>query len=96
MAESMCDRESSNAFRSLKPEQKIAVDALLAGKDVFAVLPTGFGKSFIYQTFVLERAKFCKNESTVPDKRNIRAGSFITSFHYDFDICWLHGLNNIY
>ena len=37
---------------TLKPEQEIAVRDLLAGKDVLAVLPTGFGKSLIYQTFL--------------------------------------------
>ena len=36
----------------LKPEQTQAVISLLNGKDVFAVLPTGFGKSLIYQSFV--------------------------------------------
>ena len=36
----------------LKEEQKLAVEALLSGKDVMAVLPTGFGKSIIYQSFV--------------------------------------------
>ena len=36
----------------LKPEQKEAIKSLLKGKDVFAVLPTGFGKSLIYQSFV--------------------------------------------
>ena len=39
----------------LKPEQESAVRALLAGRDVRAVLPTGYGKSLIYQLFV--RAK---------------------------------------
>ena len=36
---------------SLKPEQTQAVEALLAEKDVLAILPTGFGKSLIYQVF---------------------------------------------
>ena len=36
----------------LKPEQKEAIISLFKGKDVFAVLPTGFGKSLIYQSFV--------------------------------------------
>ena len=40
---------------TLKPEQEVAVRALLDGKDVLAVLPTGYGKSMIYQMFV--RAK---------------------------------------
>ena len=29
-------------------EQKLAVEALLSGKDVIAILPIGFGKSIIY------------------------------------------------
>ena len=36
----------------LKPEQESAVRALLADRDVLAVLPTGYGKSLIYQMFV--------------------------------------------
>ena len=33
----------------LKEEQRNAIKAFVNRKDVFAVLPTGFGKSFIYQ-----------------------------------------------
>ena len=33
----------------LKDEQFCAVESVLRGKDVLAVLPTGFGKSLIYQ-----------------------------------------------
>ena len=36
-----------------KREQKEVVSHLLKGKDVFAVIPTGFGKSLIHQCFVL-------------------------------------------
>ena len=39
----------------LKREQKQAVANLMDGKDVLAVLPTGFGKSLIYQSFVLAK-----------------------------------------
>ena len=39
----------------LKTEQKEAVESLLRGKDVFGVLPTGFGKSLIFQLFVLAK-----------------------------------------
>jgi len=39
----------------LKREQKEAVSRLLEGKDVLAVLPTGFGKSLIYQSFVMAK-----------------------------------------
>jgi len=35
----------------LKKEQEQAVIALLEKKNVFAVLPTGFGKSLIYQSY---------------------------------------------
>ena len=37
----------------LKREQTLAVECLLEGRDVLAVLPTGFGKSAIYQSFLL-------------------------------------------
>ena len=33
----------------LKEEQKTALESFLCKKDVFAVLPTGYGKSIIYQ-----------------------------------------------
>jgi superfamily II DNA helicase RecQ len=36
----------------LKEEQDKAVRDILKGKHVFAVLPTGYGKSLIYQAFV--------------------------------------------
>ena len=39
----------------LKPEQESAVKDLLADRDVLAVLPTGYGKSLIYQMFVREK-----------------------------------------
>ena len=39
----------------LKSEQKEAVESLLKGRDVFGVLPTGIGKSLIFQVFVLAR-----------------------------------------
>ena len=41
----------------LKREQKKSLIDLLLKKDVLAVLPTGFGKSLIYQYFVLSKAK---------------------------------------
>ena len=36
----------------LTPEQRQAVEALLQGRDVLAVLPTGYGKSMIFQVYV--------------------------------------------
>ena len=35
----------------LKPEQNLCLETLLSGRDVLAILPTGFGKSLIYQLF---------------------------------------------
>ena len=37
----------------LKPEQQEAVKLLLDGKNVFVTLPTGYGKSAIYQVLPL-------------------------------------------
>ena len=37
------------SISSIKPEQESALVEYLNGKDVLAVLPTGFGKSLIYQ-----------------------------------------------
>ena len=39
--------ESSDLF--LKPQQKEALRLVWKGKDVFVLLPTGFGKSIIYE-----------------------------------------------
>ena len=39
----------------LKEEQRNAIKAFVDGKYVFAVLPTGFGKSLIYQVYPIER-----------------------------------------
>ena len=39
----------------LKVEQKEDVESLLRGKEVFGVQPTGFGKSLIFQLFVLAK-----------------------------------------
>ena len=39
----------------LKDKQEEALKSLLDVKDVFAVLPTGFGKSLIYQSFVIAK-----------------------------------------
>ena len=40
-----------------KKEQEQAVIALLEKKDVFAVLPTGFGQSLIYQSYSLANSE---------------------------------------
>jgi ATP-dependent DNA helicase RecQ len=40
-------------FTALRPGQRSAIDAVLAGRDTLAVLPTGSGKSAIYQLAAL-------------------------------------------
>ena len=41
---------------TLKDEQKEAVKSLLSGRDVLAILPTGFGKSLIFQLFAIAKS----------------------------------------
>ena len=38
-------------IKALRSEQKMCLFNLSRGKDVFAILPTGFGKSLIFQLF---------------------------------------------
>ena len=56
----MVDRAFSYALQrlgcpdlTLKPEQRVAVEFLYEGKDVFLWLPTGFGKSMCYEVLVI-------------------------------------------
>src|SRR6476620_3777655 len=48
---SACRQTARRAFRipSLRPEQETAMLAILKGRDALVALPTGFGKSLIYQ-----------------------------------------------
>ena len=39
----------------LKREQETAVKELLAGRDVMAILPTGFGKSLTFTVFAIAK-----------------------------------------
>ena len=50
---------------SLKEEQAIALKAFVEKEDVFAVLPTGFGKSLIYQLAPLVGKKLGLAENPV-------------------------------
>lgn len=49
----------------LKDEQRNAIDSLLSNKDVMAILPTGFGKSLIFQVFAVARSKQTGQSSTI-------------------------------
>jgi len=42
---------NSNLSFELKQERRKAVNCSLEGRNVFAVMPSGFGKSFIFQLF---------------------------------------------
>ena len=45
----VCDHVARNlGYESFKPDQKTIVSGLLEGRDVFAILPTGYGKSLCY------------------------------------------------
>ena len=46
-----CRQTARRTFRiqSLRPEQELAMLAVLNGRDALVALPTGFGKSLIYQ-----------------------------------------------
>ena len=50
---------------TLRPEQSQAVEALLQGKDVLAILQTGYGKSMIFQVYVDGAAVKVKEHQTV-------------------------------
>jgi ATP-dependent DNA helicase RecQ len=56
---SACRQTAGRIFRiqSLRPEQESAMLAVLNGRDAFVSLPTGFGKSLIYQvpSMIVER-----------------------------------------
>src|SRR5689334_25022973 len=56
---SACRQTAHRTFRiqSLRPEQESAMLAVLNGRDALVALPTGFGKSLIYQVpaMILER-----------------------------------------
>ena len=50
---------------TLRPEQCQALEALLQGKDVLAILQTGYGKSMIFHVYVAGAALKVKKHQTV-------------------------------
>ena len=50
---------------TLRPEQRQAVEALLQGKDVLAISQTGYGKTMIFQVYVVGAALKGKEHQTV-------------------------------
>ncbi|XP_028412038.1 mediator of RNA polymerase II transcription subunit 34-like [Dendronephthya gigantea] len=51
---------------TLKDEQEEAIKSLLSGRDVLAILPTGFGKSLIFQLFAIAKSVEATRYSTSP------------------------------
>lgn len=50
----VCEQAAASlGYSQLKPQQLEAMMAFISGKDVFVVLPTGFGKSLIYASLPL-------------------------------------------
>ena len=49
-------------YSLMKPEQVEVAVALIEGRDVFAILPTGFGKSFCYACLPVAIDKCQKKE----------------------------------
>ena len=52
----------SLGYSALKPEQLSVIKSFVCGKDVFAVLPTGFGKSL---SAILDRVRGCSGSIVV-------------------------------
>ena len=63
---------------SLKAEQKEAVVALLNDNDVMAILPTGYGKSVIFQLFTLMKMTD-SSEDSLSDELCESSDSFVSS-----------------
>ena len=55
MMHAFASRKSKRGELIVKREQEIAVKDLLLGKNVLAVLPTGYGKSLIFTLLLLAR-----------------------------------------
>ena len=49
----------------LKREQETAVKELLAGRDILAILPTGFGKSLIFTVFAIAKEQLRSEKTCV-------------------------------
>ena len=62
----------------LKCEQRISVQHLLLGKDVIAILPTGFGKSMIFTVYALAKVSWELLAMTEKYKTIIKLTSFAT------------------
>ena len=70
--------EIKGSLAELQQEQEEALVSLLVSRDVLAVLPTGFGKSLIFQVFVSSWSQFkirlAKWRYPTEDSYNLPAG----------------------
>ena len=55
------DTLASDSGFVFKSEQKEAVESLLKGRDIFGLLPKGFGKSLTFLPFVLVKSRALNN-----------------------------------
>ena len=62
---SLLNIRRENSAVVLKPEQETAINNLLNGRDVMAILPTGFGKSMIYTVFALAKEEISSSKTCV-------------------------------
>ena len=60
---SLLNIRRENSAVVLKPEQETAINNLLHGRDVMAILPTGFGKSMIYTAFALAKEEISSSKT---------------------------------
>ncbi|XP_068735388.1 ATP-dependent DNA helicase RecQ-like [Montipora capricornis] len=61
LQEMLKDLSENGKQIDLKPEQEAAIKSLVHGQDVLAILPTGFGKSAIYQILKGVKEKMSKD-----------------------------------
>ena len=61
LQETLKDLSKNGKQIDLKPEQGAAIKSLVHGQDVLAILPTGFGKSAIYQILVGVKERMSKD-----------------------------------
>ena len=61
LQETLKDLSKNGKQIDLKPEHGAAIKSLVHGQDVLAILPTGFGKSAIYQILMGVKEKMSKD-----------------------------------
>ena len=62
---SLLNIRRENSAVVLKPEQEMAINNLLHGRDITAILPTGLSKSMIYTVFALAKEEIPSSKTCV-------------------------------